>query len=245
MPHSPHLPQQLPGWGYGYLPPAARPQVRHTSHVRLVAVFMVALAAFVGAALLVAVLRTPDKTDTACPPTCPRPPLGAPVVTGITYQGAGFSFVYPEADAVFGAAKNVDGGRLLEVQVGDGGAVLLTGGTADGRTAEQYATSYVRAKFADAERAYVVPNSFVGYTAGYGEIDDVYVQSTSGEYEHDRLIVLSAVKNGVGVLAVGLGPYHPWDAHFTNGHPSGTAALVGRVMSPMVNSFRWTGDPPR
>ena len=163
-----------------------------------------------------------------------------------TAPDGSFSFGYPKPNNIFGAAKQQSGGVVVPVNAGDGGAVLLQGGAAKGQSAEQVVTGFVRAKFPDARQTYVVPNAMVGYTAGYGLVEDIYLQTTNGTYQHDRAIVLAAVKNNVFVLVAGIGAFHEFAVDgLTDGHPSGAGALVALVMDPLINSVKWKGDPPR
>jgi hypothetical protein len=251
----PGAPAPPGGWGYGYGPAygpgiaaPARPPVKHTSHAKLIGAFLVGMLVIVGGFLAISKVATPSKKTTTCPPTCPRPPVGPPVTAMPRYTApdGSFSFGYPKPNNIFGAAKQETGGLFVPVNAGDGGGVLLQGGAAKGQTAEQVVTGFIRAKFPNARESYVVPNALVGYTAGYGLVEDVYLQSTNGAYAHDRAIVLAAVKNNVFVLAVGLGPFHEFAPDgLTDGHPSGAGALVALVMDPLINSVKWKGDPPR
>lgn len=243
------------GWGYGYGPTygpgiatPARPPVKHTSHTRLIAFFVVGMLVIVGGFLLIGHLATPSKKTPKCPPTCPRPPVGNPVnaLPRYTAPDGSFSFGYPRPSKVFGTVKQQPNGVFVPVNVGDGGAVLMQGMRAGGQSAEQVVTGFVRSKFPDAREAYVMPNAQVGYSLGYGVVEDVYLQSSTGSYEHDRVVVLAAVKHDVAVLIAGIGPFHEFAINgLTDGHPSGAGVLVALVMDPLINSVKWKGDPKR
>lgn len=243
------------GWGYGYGPAygpgiaaAARLPVKQTAHTKLIAFFVVGLLIVTGIFLVIAKTATPDKHTAKCPPTCPQPPVGDPVAAMPRFTAAdgSFSAGYPKPNRIFDPAKLQKDGVLVPVKVSDGGAVLVQGGPANGQTAEQVVTVFLRAKFPDARQAYVVPNALVGYHAGYGVVADLYPQSTDGTYEHDRVIVLAAVRNDVSVVVAGAGPFHEFAADgLTNGHPSGAGVLVALVMDPIVNAVEWKGDPKR
>ena len=74
----------------------------------------------------------------------------------------------------------------------------------------------------------------------------MYLQSSDGTSQHERVVVLAAVKNDVAVVAAGIGPFHEFaQGGLTNGHPSGAGVLVALVMDPIVNSVQWKGDPQR
>ncbi|HEY2273541.1 MAG TPA: hypothetical protein VGH30_12240 [Jatrophihabitantaceae bacterium] len=252
---APGAPTPPGGWGYGYGPAygpgiatPARPPVKHTSHRKLIAFFVVGLVAVVGIFLGIGKLATPEKKTPSCPPTCPQPPVGPPVAAMPRYTApnGSFSFGYPRPNKLFGTAKKQSDGLIVPINVGDGGAILMKGDPANGQSAEQVVTAFVRAQFPDARQSYVVPNALVGYTPGYGLAEDVYPQSTDGSYVHERLIVLGAVKNNVAVLVAGIGPYHEFAIDgLTDGHPSGAGLLAALLMDPLINSVQWKGDTSR
>ena len=175
------------GWGYGYGPygpgyaAPARPPVKHTSHAKLISLFVVGMLVVVGGFLLIAKAATPEK-KARVPPTCPQPPVGDPVVamprfTAPTARSASATRRRARSSARPAAERPA---CIVPINVGDGGAILLQGGSARGQTAEQVVTAFVRREVPRRAPAYVVPNALVGYQAGYGEVDDVYPQSTDG-----------------------------------------------------------------
>jgi hypothetical protein len=121
--------------------------------------------------------------------------------------------------------------------------LAIQGGPANGQSPQEVATSFLRAKLPDARQTYVVPNAYVGYTHGYGEVDDVYLQSSNGTEQHERVIVLAAVKNGVQVTVAALGPYVKWtQTGLNDGHPSGVGMQIAAMIDQYVNSVRWKGE---
>jgi hypothetical protein len=119
--------------------------------------------------------------------------------------------------------------------------------SASGHTAQQVASDLIHQKFPDAQRAYEVPNAVVGFQPGYGEVDDLYPQSSGGSATRQRLIVMVAVKNNVALVGEALGPYDPASPGGVNddGHPTGASLEVALLFDPLLNSFAWSGDPPR
>lgn len=226
-------------FGYGFVPAGARPAVRKSSRVKLFAVLVIGLLVAVGA--MIAITRgveTQPQVAKPCPPVCPPPPVGRPVISEkvFTAPNGSFSFEYPNASGVQKGASGV----ALQTSVG---VLLMKGGPANGRTAEDVATSFLRDKLPDARRAYVVPNAYVGYTLGYGEVDDVYPQSTNGTEAHDRVLVLTAVKHNVQVTVVALGGYEKWtQTGLNDGHPSGVGMRIAAFIDRYVNSVRWKGE---
>jgi len=122
--------------------------------------------------------------------------------------------------------------------------VWLFGGRTDS-TPRQIAQRVVKMVSPNASLSYEIPNARVGYESGYGEIDDFVPLNSSGTYSPQRVVVMVAVKNGVGLVAEAAGPtYRP--AH-PGGHPSGAKLweIDESAFYYWVNSFRWRDDPPR
>lgn len=235
--------------GYA-VPPAARPQVKHTSHAKLIAIFAVGLLIVVGGFLLIAKVATPGKPKAAqCPPTCPQPPVGAPVsaLPKFTAKDRSFSVAYYPSNSRVSVKTDASSvTEKISPANGEDSTIVLLGEPADGRTAEQVVSALVARAFPDAERAYVIPNATVGYRPGYGEILDSYPQTTSGNYSHQRLIVMAAVKHDVALVAVAGGPFHEFSQDgLTDGHASGANVFVAFLLDRLVNSFSWKGDSPR
>ena len=231
------------------VPPPMRPPVRHTSHTKLISFFCVGLLVAVGIFLLVGKLSTPAKKSYQCPPTCPQPPIGAPVnsMPRFTAADGSFSVEYYPANSKVSITKDASSiTERITPNDTDKGAILFKGVAANGQTPVQVVTSFLRANFPDATQAYVLPNTFVGYQAGYGEIDDFYPQGGTGAFAHLRIVVLAAVRNGTAVIVAAAAPYHPFAPDGLNdGHPSGANVLLALLLDPLVNSVTWKGDSPR
>jgi hypothetical protein len=239
-------------WAHpGYaVPPAARPQVKHTSHTKLIAVFAVGLLVVVGVFLVAAKAATPGQPKSApCPPTCPQPPVGAPVsaLPKFTAKDGSFTVSYYPANSrvdVKTDASSVT--EKISPANGEDSTIVLLGESADGRTAEQVVSALIDKAFPDAKAAYVIPNATLGYQPGYGEILDAYPQTTSGDFSHQRIIVMAALKRDVALIAVAGGPYHEFSQDgLTDGHASGANVFVAFLLDRLVNSFTWKGDAPR
>lgn len=234
----------------GYAQPAgALPQVKHTHHGKLITLLVVGLLALSGVVTGVSEWVTPAHKNYVCPPDCGHPPTARPVASAPRYTGAGgaYSVSYFPSNSNLSTSKD-SSGVTVKLLVGDGGAIRLFGTAAGGRTAQQVAGDLVGKAFPDAKRVYAVPNAVVGYQPGYGEVDDVYPQSSDGSYTHDRLVLMVAVKNNVALVAEALGPYDPASPGGSSdtGHPTGVSlAVAAFLLDPLVNSFMWHGDPPR
>jgi hypothetical protein len=210
----------------------------------------VGLLIVVGGFLVIAKIATPSKAKAAdCPPTCPQPPVGDPVeaLPKFTAKDRSFSVQYYPANSR--VEVKTSGSSITEKispSTGEDSTIVLLGEQAQGRTAEQVVSDLVAKAFPDAQRAYVIPNATVGYQTGYGEIEDAYPQTTTGDYSHQRIIVMAAVKHDYALIAVAGGPYHEFSQNgLTDGHASGANVFVAFLLDRLINSFSWKGDPPR
>ncbi|HEY2297203.1 MAG TPA: hypothetical protein VGH43_05710 [Jatrophihabitans sp.] len=236
------------GYGYGYPAPAApRPPVKTTSHAKLLAILVVALVVAVGAFVLIAKLATPGPNDQKdCNPTCGGPPpVGPPVAAKPRFFSTdrSFSVEYPKTDSIFTGIKKTGNSVFIEI-AGGVAAIYVDGGAAGGSTAQQTVQSYMQQHFPDARSAYQIAHAEVGYAPGYGEVFDVYPQTTSGSSTRHRLVVFAAVKNDTFVLVVGYGSYREFTPAEI-GHATGVNTGVAFAMDPVINSVLWKGDPAR
>jgi hypothetical protein len=127
----------------------------------------------------------------------------------------------------------------------NGGQAVFLGVPARNRTAREIAETVIQKLFPSATIDYPIPNAMVGYQPGYGEIDNVFTtQSGSASYTHLRVLAMVAVKHDLALIAFAVGPYHKFTQADVD-HPSGANLEIAMLMGPFVNSFRWTGDPPR
>lgn len=236
-----------PGAWQGYavpVSPAAVPKPKHSSHLKVVGLLVLVGAIVAGAIVGVSVALTPGTKTYVCPPDCGAPPHGAPLANQPTFNGPGgaYSFEY------------LDGGKLTVSKDRTGVTIVhphgpttmkIFGADAQGRTAQQVAHDLITSSYPDAQQAYVIPNAFVGYRPGYGEVDDVQLQGGQAAYSHARLVVMVAVNDGVAMVATAIGPYEAATPD-TTGHPTGLGLLVATfLLDPVINSIRWRGDPPR
>ncbi|HEY8301876.1 MAG TPA: hypothetical protein VIG48_08250 [Jatrophihabitans sp.] len=235
-------------WQDGTIPIAGPvPTVRHSSHRKVIGLLAMTVAVVVGVIVGVAAAIAPAHKHYVCPPDCGGPPTVKPVSANPRFVGPSGAYsveYWPSGGAVSTTADHT--GVTLQINAGDTtGTVRLFGADANGRTAQQVASTLVAQAFPNARRSYVIPNAFIGYQAGYGEVDDVAVQSSNGGAADDRLVVMVAIKNGIALVGEALGPYQPATPS-EGSHASAVGLTVaGGVLDPLVNSFTWRGDPPR
>jgi hypothetical protein len=224
----------------------AAPAVRSTSTARLLLIVGTAAAIVVAASVAVSSWLVPPKAQVVCPPDCGQPPISKPVTTNprFTPSNGEFSVSYPGPATAYEATFE-ENGVVLDLLAGDGGTLRLFGQPANGQTPRQIAQDLLRDHYPDATFSYEIPNAFVGYQLGYGEVADDYPADAIGDDGRNRVLIMVAVKNDYALIAAAAGPYREFTPEFGSGHPSGANFFLALDMGKYVNSFAWRGDPPR
>jgi hypothetical protein len=247
--------------GYG-VPPGSysAPLPRSTSPAGLIVAMAAVLAVAVGAVSAISVKATPAAARYACPPDCGRPPIGPPVggepgqapapeppvatppnqppVAVQTYprftsKDGAFSVAYlPAADVT-----KTDNGITMTFDRIEG-EIRLFGTPANNRTPRQIVEQYIEKNYRTAKTAYQIPNAMVGYEPGYGEVDDFSNENPNATSTRGRLLVMTAVKNDLALVAVAEGPMLRFTPR-TSGHPSAVNMIIAQLMGNSVNSFTW------
>jgi hypothetical protein len=254
-----------PTWlfpGYAVAPGSyAAPAQRSTSPARLILAIGACLAVAVAVVASISVKTTPALVRYACPPDCGRPPIGPPV-GGEPGQAPGAEPPAPphpptappvavktfprftSKDGAFSVAylpaANVtkdDNGVTLTFDDMDG-EIRLFGTPANNRTPRQVVEQYIQKNYRTAQTAYQIPNAMVGYEPGYGEVDDFSLEDPNAASTRGRLLVMTAVKNGLALVAVAEGPMIRFTPR-TSPHPSAVNMMIAQLMGNSVNSFTW------
>jgi len=236
------------------------PLPRSTSPAGLTLAVAAALAVAVATVSVISVKVTPAAAHYACPPDCGRPPIGPPVggepgqapapeppvatppnqppVAVQTYprftsKDGGFSVAYlPAADVT----KTDDGITMTFDRIE--GEIRLFGTPANNRTPRQIVEQYIEKNYRTAKTAYQIPNAMVGYEPGYGEVDDFSNENPNATSTRGRLLVMTAVKNDLALVAVAEGPMLRFTPR-TSAHPSAVNMIIAQLMGNSVNSFTW------
>ncbi len=236
---------EYPGYA---LPPGTylAPRLRPTRSRWLLSRWGVVIATMTAVMGAVALWFTPKVEHYMCPPDCGRPPTGTPVTAlpRFAAPGGDFSVAYPAPGSAY-TIDTRDSGVTATFIAGDGGVMQLFSEPALGRSAREITKATVKKAYPDAKFAYEIPNAMVGYQPGYGEVADDWPQSSSASSSRVRILVMSAVKNDVALIAFATGPYHAFGPDFGPGPPSGANLQIAQDMGKYVNSFQWKGDPPR
>jgi len=193
-----------------------------------------------------ALVLTPAIAHYLCPPDCGKPPTGTPVMALPRFESpdGSFSVSYPAPGSAY-TIRTEKAGVAATYTGGDGGVMQLFSEPAKGRSPKQIAAAIVRRTYPDAKFGYEIPNAMVGYQLGYGEVADDWPQSATASYSRVRILVMTAVKNDVALVAFATGPYHAFGPDFGPGPPSGANLEIAQDMGKYVNSFQWSGDPAR
>lgn len=204
------------------------------------------VALLTAALVVVSAMVSSPPARYRCPPDCGRPPTTDPVATNprFTAPDGTFSVSYPASGAAY-RITTADDGVTADFLAGDGGTLQLIGTPAQGRTPNEIAKALVEDTYPDTEVDYEIPNAMVGYQPGYGMVVDSWPQNATGDYMRMRVVILTAVKNDLALIAVATGPYHEYGPDFGPGIPSGANLDLALDMGKYVNSFRWRGDPTR
>ena len=192
----------------------------------------------------VALWLTPKIAHYMCPPDCGRPPTGIPVMAlpRFAAPGGSFSVAYPAPGSAY-TINTQDSGVTATFTAGDGGVMQLFSEPANGRSAREITKATVKKAYPDAQISYEIPNAMVGYQPGYGEVADEWPPNSTAS--RIRILVMTAVKNDLALIAFATGPYHAFGPDFGPGPPSGANLQIAQDLGKYVNSFQWNGDPLR
>ena len=235
--------EQYPGYA---LPTGTyvAPRLQPTSLRWLLSRWGVVIAVVTTVMSAVTLWLTPKIAHYMCPPDCGRPPTGTPVMAlpRFAAPGGAFSVAYPAPGSAY-TINTQEAGVTATFTAGDGGVMQLFSEPAGGRSARDITKAAIKKAYPDAKIAYEIPNAMVGYQPGYGEVADEWPPNSTTS--RVRILVMTAVKNDVALIAFATGPYHAFGPDFGPGPPSGANLQIAQDMGKYVNSFQWNGDPPR
>jgi hypothetical protein len=182
------------------------------------------------------------------PPSCVVPPPHRQPLTGphhFVSSTYGFSLDYSTAN--IDPSKVTDSSIAWDGTLGDSGEVFweFAGVHPHGRSEQQIVDDIQNSNFPDATLAYTIPGADIGYTPGYGNVYDLSEAPGGGAAVHERLIVIAAIKRGVGVVMAAVGPYQQTNPH-DDGHPNPADTPLVNLgdFEENLKSVTWKGDPP-
>lgn len=184
---------------------------------------------------------------TCTPPQCHAPPPqqgSLPSPDRYTSSKYGFSLLYSPH---IPPSQTTSGSIAWDGTLSNGSEVSWTvsGGPANGKSAQQIAGDAQAANFPDAQADYTIPRAELGYMPGYGMVYDVSVAPGNGQAVHDRLIVVAAIRGGLAVVLIGLGPYQQ-SSPSSDSHPNPAATPLVDLgeFEESMNTVTWPGEPP-
>lgn len=249
--------------GYPRVAPVRSPSERRARHRVVLSTFVAGLAVIVGVLVVVAVLERPsNKPLHRCHLLCPGISFAAQGPTPFRpsgfYSGAQFSVLVPALPGIYPSPTVSKGGSLLSVTYGgaqpievpyngkqvrvqlNGGTIQFASVATGALTAQQLVDQSVAKIAPNAVLEYEIPNAFVGYQLGYGAVYDVQPNSTNGNGVDDRLLLMAAVRNGIGVVVLADGPF---DRNFAQdpllNHPAFVGLDIALFLDSSVNSVTW------
>jgi hypothetical protein len=188
-----------------------------------------------------------QPSPTSCtPPNCSLPPPKRGPLTATNHYTSsqyGFSLAYSTNNIK--PSQTTASSIAWDGQLSDGSEISwsFSGSNASGQSAQQLVTKAQSQQYSDAQLAYTVPGASLGYHTGYGSVYDVTVSPANGESQHDRLLVFTAVRGGVAVTMIGLGPYQQSSSSSgSQPNPADTPLVELGDFEENLNSVTWRGE---
>ncbi|HLQ61147.1 MAG TPA: hypothetical protein VK131_04725, partial [Candidatus Acidoferrales bacterium] len=185
-----------------------------------------------------------------CPPNCQPPPVTVPALSPPhRYSSSAFGYSldwydppegYPPIKVVVQDDRSI--GWTITAY-GYDWPYTFTGEPANGHTAQEIVEAIQANRFGNAKLVYTIPGAELGYVDGYGNVYDVRVSPPHGASLRGRLIIVVAVRKGLAVEMVSVGPYIPDDGRY--GHPNPAGTPIPFLLDPLANSITWPGETPR
>lgn len=179
------------------------------------------------------------------PPQCKLPPpKQGPLTAPNRYTSSRYGFSLEYSTGNIKPSQTTSTSIAWNGQLSDGSELSwsYTGRSAGGQTEQQIVSSTQAANFPDAQLAYTVPDASLGYNMGYGNVYDVTVSPANGQSEHDRLLVYAAIRNGLAVVMMGLGPYKQSSSGGGQPNPAATPLVQLGDFEENLNSVTWPGQ---
>lgn len=149
----------------------------------------------------------------------------------VKQSATGISFTFNSA--TFDGLK-LGGGTIVVADVSP---------SAEASSAQQVVQNVVSQNMPSASLAYSLPDAIVGSVPGYGGVYDDDVNSASGTQIDYRVMVMAAIRNGVAVVVMAVGPDDPsFQSSPLLFHPSfvDLDIALGGGLDGIVNSIQWT-----
>lgn len=215
-----------------------------------------AVAGLIAAFTVISVLLVPKPITCGGAVDCPQPsPIRPPLANPHLYQSHTFKYELnyfdqgPLTDEHGKASpRSVENDTSIgwELQSQSGGVIYpitFTGENANHRSAQQVVEQIQARSYPNATIAYTIPGAEMGYNDGHGNVYDIRFAAAGGQSARRRLIIIAAVKNGLAVELVSIGPYKQSNWQIDN-HPNPANTKIVNYFDDIVNTVRFPGDPP-
>ncbi|MBV9282174.1 MAG: hypothetical protein JOZ41_19000 [Chloroflexi bacterium] len=180
------------------------------------------------------------------PPQCKLPPpKQGPLTAPQHYTSSQYGFSLEYSTGNIPPSQTTASSIAWDGQLSDGSEISwsFSGSNGSGQSPQQLVTRAQSQHYPDAQLAYTVPDASLGYTMGYGNVYDVTVSPAAGESEHDRLLIFAAVRGGVAVTMIGLGPYQQASPNSdSQPNPADTPLVELGDFEENLNSVTWKGE---
>ena len=232
---------------------AAQQVPRKTGHSPLWALVGAGVLSFMVVLGSIAYLAGPARNSPGqcSASTCPRPPrqappLGAPHVYISSKYGFQVAYYdHPEFGSALKIAVQDDhqiGWAITSSKSDLVYPITIAGQDAGSNTADSIVDSIQQARYPDAQKAYAIPGVQLGYANGTGSVYDINIKSGSGASVHGRLIIAAAIRNGVAITVVVVGPYRQTTPN--DGHPNPADTQLAGVADDLASNITFKGDTP-
>jgi RsiW-degrading membrane proteinase PrsW (M82 family) len=208
--------------------------------------------ALASAALIVVVVlvRPPPPLPCHLIYRCGGPSTNQRVQNGSLFTSSKYGFTLRYGDNS-GVEKNPRGIVISYASSGgsEQGQIVVLGVLANGRSPVQLVSQAQRNFAVNAQVEYAVPNPFIGYQPASGVAYNAVVNGSSNLQLRERVIILAAVRNNLGIVVIDLGPYLKFTNSNSavtgiNSHPSPADQFAALVGDPVVNSVLWPNEAP-
>lgn len=221
----------------------AHPRKRH--HPWLIAIGAIILGSVILSALGAA--QQPGTVRCVAPACAPGPPRQQTLSPPSHYTSSSYGYSLDYSTARINPSNSDSRSIAWDATLSDNSDVSWSflGTSPRGRDTRQIVDALQQENFPDARYVYSIPGASIGYTPGYGNVYDLTVSPGSGSSVHDRLVVMVAIKRGVAVAFVGMGPYRATDpGSDSHPNPADTPLVDLGDVDESLTSVTWKGDPP-
>ncbi|HZT96114.1 MAG TPA: hypothetical protein VFB34_04670 [Chloroflexota bacterium] len=218
------------------------PQKAHRHHIWLTAGGV--LVAFI---VLLNILAALGQSANKCVHSCriPPPPVSSPAAASSRFHSSGLGFTLSYDKSVTGSPSNQTGSSVAwQWPLKSGGYfdAQFQGSRARGTSPLQLVNALHGRSFSQFQPIYPVAGAEIGYVLGAGEVYEGQWTPLQGQSQTERMVIMAAIKGGVGVTLVCEGP----KTADNGSHPNPAQIGVGadQWCDQTLNTVTWPGEKP-